>query len=398
MGQLDPVINNPWVRAAALVAAIVLLVMLAILLKPVLVPLFFAFLVAYLLDPVVDIFERRKISRGVTISLLAVTGIVLALAIPLLFIPSLIQQAEQVMVSVESDEAQRGTWASWANGIAERLPLEYLLEATGCVEDEEVVENELGLLTECLAAKIREQAILFIESHGLALASAGRDAGRSVAQILSSIGNSIVQVLLFIANFALFAFVAAYLLRDYDRIIAASKELLPYRHRPRVVEMMKKIDFQLRSFLRGQFVVMLCLGLMYAIGLSIAQVPFALLIALFGAFASFVPYLGLILTIGPAVLLCLQVHGVDWHVFAVLATFGLAQFLEGTVLTPRIVGEQVGLGPVWVILAVLVFGNWLGFLGLLLAVPIAAVLKVLITEGLHLYRNSSYYRGGSSLS
>ncbi|MEX2015934.1 MAG: AI-2E family transporter [Candidatus Hydrogenedentales bacterium] len=397
MGQLDPVFKNPWVRAAALVAAIVLVVILAILLKPVLVPLFFAFLVAYVLDPVVDIFERRKIPRGITISMLAITGIVAALAIPLLFVPSLIQQAEQVMVSVEADDEGRGTWSRWAHGVAERLPLEYLLEATGCVEDDEPVDNELGLLTECFAAKIREQAILFIKSHGLALATAGRDAGRNAAQILSSIGNSVLQVLLFIANFALFAFVAAYLLRDYDRITAASGELIPYRHRPRVTETMKKIDFQLRSFLRGQFVVMICLGLMYAIGLSIAQVPFALLIALFGAFASFVPYLGLILTIGPAVLLCLQVHGVDWHVVAVLATFGLAQFLEGTVLTPRIVGEQVGLGPVWVILAVLVFGSWLGFLGLLLAVPIAAVLKVLVVEGLATYRETDFYRGGGRL-
>ena len=131
---------------------------------------------------------------------------------------------------------------------------------------------------------------------------------------------------------------------------------------------------------------------MYGIGLFIAGVPFAWLLALFGAVASFVPYLGLVLTIIPAVVLCiLQYQVLDWHLGVVLATFVIAQLLEGTVLTPKIVGDQVGLGPVWVILAVLVFGNALGFLGLLMAVPIAASLKVLVVEGLDQYKASTLY-------
>ena len=89
----------------------------------------------------------------------------------------------------------------------------------------------------------------------------------------------------------------------------------------------------------------------------------------------------------------MQYAGLDWHLAVVLATFGIAQLLEGTLITPKVVGEQVGLGPVWVILAVLVFGNALGFLGLLLAVPIAATLKVLVIEGIDTYRGSTLFQG-----
>jgi len=131
---------------------------------------------------------------------------------------------------------------------------------------------------------------------------------------------------------------------------------------------------------------------MYAIGLLIAGTPLGLLIAMFGMVASFVPYLGVVLTAGPALVLTLLKYGqIDWHVAAVVLTFVVAQALEGNVLTPKIVGSQVGLNPVWVILAILVFGNVLGFMGLLLAVPIAASLKVLVIEAVQRYKRSRVF-------
>ena len=140
--------------------------------------------------------------------------------------------------------------------------------------------------------------------------------------------------------------------------------------------------------------VCLCLGVMYAVGLFASGVPFAILLAAFGALASFVPYLGIVLTILPATTLCVIEHGLSGHVIGVLATFVIAQMLEGTLITPKIVGEKVGLNPVWVILAILVFGNALGFLGLLLAVPIAASLKVLVVEAVSYYRDSPVFVSG----
>ena len=219
-----------------------------------------------------------------------------------------------------------------------------------------------------------------------------KTASTSALRMARAVGDMFLSTFLFVGNFVLFAFVAIYLLKDYDHIVAHGDSLVPHRYRLKVRDIMGRIDRQLRSFLRGQFMVCCCLGTMYAIGLSIAGAPFALLLALFGAIASFVPYLGLVLTIGPAVILTIFYYsGIDWHLAGVLITFAVAQFLEGNFLTPKIVGSQVGLGPVWVILAIMIFSSTLGFIGLLLAVPIAAVLKVLAEEGLRLYRDSEFY-------
>jgi predicted PurR-regulated permease PerM len=245
-----------------------------------------------------------------------------------------------------------------------------------------------------LAQRVRSGALAFLQSHGGQVASGAEAAGAGLAQFLTTVGRGAFGMLLFFGNLALFSFVAAYLLKDYDHIMAAARELVPLGYRDKVFEVSAKIDGQLRSFLRGQMMVCVALGVMYFIGFRLSGVPFAFLIAVFGGVASFVPYLGLALTIGPAVLLCIVQHGgIDLHLLGVVMTFVIAQMLEGTVLTPRIVGDQVGLGPVWVILAVLVFGNALGFLGLLLAVPIAASLKVLIGEALAYYRASGLFTG-----
>ncbi|MBI2435362.1 MAG: AI-2E family transporter [Candidatus Hydrogenedentes bacterium] len=248
---------------------------------------------------------------------------------------------------------------------------------------------------------IRNNAANYLRAHKELLANAGKWAGASLADIMRTLGNTVVGVLLFLGQFVLFAVVTVYLLKDYDHIVASAHALVPPRYRVKTAEIAAKIDLQLKSFLRGQFLVCCCLGTMYCIGFFISGVPFALTLGLFGGAASFVPFLGLALTILPSVLLTLVDHGLDWHIVGVAATFGIAQFLEGNVLTPRIVGSQVGLGPVWVILAVMVFGTLFGFPGLLMAVPSAAILKVLVTEALEYYRKSPVFEtappGGSGL-
>jgi len=243
---------------------------------------------------------------------------------------------------------------------------------------------------------VRDNAVEILRTLGPHVAAAGQKSTIGIAQFLSMVGRSTAGFVILLANFALFAFVAGYLLKDFDGLIAAAKDLVPLRYRTKTFDLVGKIDVQLRSFLRGQMLVCFCLGVMYAIGLLIAGTPFAVLIAVFGAVASFVPYLGIILTIGPALLLTLLQHRLDWRLAAVVATFVVAQTIEGTVLTPKIVGDKVGLNPVWVILAILVFGGALGFLGLLLAVPIAATLKVLVVEAIDYYKRSPAYGGGDS--
>ena len=442
--MLEPVLSNPWVRAVGVLLSIILFSIIVYLLSPVLVPLFFAFTVAYILDPVVDLLEARKMSRTRSIFWLGTVMLVALLAVPAILVPGIIGQAEELRARA-TDLPDTGT----ALELVRRLPLDRLVEnlgwapeaqetpASGELPDEASPQNEEGdeaspqneegdeasdesegpgappaevppaeeaadtphydpleVLVQGISDRIREPAVQFLRSNAFQLVSFGETAGMGLGQILSTLGSALLKAALSIGSFLLFAFVAAYLLRDYDLIVAAVRDLVPKQYAAKTSAIFSKIDSQLRAFLRGQLVVCMCLGSMYALGLFIAGVPFWALIGLFGALASFVPYLGLALTIGPAVGLCfVQYHGIDWHMGVVVATFVVAQILEGTVLTPKIVGDKVGLGPVWVILAVLVFGNALGFLGLLLAVPIAAALKVIVVELVAAYKASDFYGG-----
>lgn len=251
-----------------------------------------------------------------------------------------------------------------------------------------------ALLAEYIGKNMRNFTVEFVKTHASSLASFGQQASANLLEFFTSVGQGIVNALLFLANFALFAIVAGYLLKDFDPLKATASALIPPRYAPKILSILGKIDAQLRSFLRGQMTVCICLGAMYTVGFLICGVPFAILIGMFAIVASFIPFVGVATTAVLGILLTLLQYGIDWHLLGVLVVIGIAQFLEGNVLTPKIVGEQVGLNPVWVILAIMVFGNFLGFLGLLLAVPIAAAMKVLVLEGVEYYKASPVFADG----
>lgn len=165
------------------------------------------------------------------------------------------------------------------------------------------------------------------------------------------------------------------------------------KYRPRTFSIMAQINQQLRGFVRGQLTVALCLAVIYSIGLgAIAKVPFGLYIGIFAGLGSFIPYMGPLMGFTAAIVMVLVKYGLGMQLAAVLLTFMVAQSTEEFVLKPLVIGGQVGLHPVWVMSAFLVFGHALGFLGVLLAVPIAAILKVLVAEAFDTYVNSPLYR------
>jgi len=397
--MFDVVLKNPWVRAIIALTSLVGVAFLAWLLRPILVPLFFAFIVAYVFDPLVDRLEKFKISRIVSIAILALIGIGLALAGPLLLLPSVITEADH-LIGVAQERMRPGPdGAVPAETLLNRLPLRGLVEALGLAPEGQADYDPVSVLVKEASERVRDGATNFLKDYGAQAAQFGKIGGTGVLGVFSSIGRAILGFVLSVGNIVLFAVVAGYLLRDFDGIIVTAKDLVPPRYRDRTFSIFSKIDGQLRSFMRGQALVCLALGVLYSIGLSLSGVPFAVALGIFGGAVSFVPYLGLILTILPASILCIVSHGgIDLHLAGVMATFVVAQMLEGTVITPKVVGEQVGLGPVWVILAVLVFGNALGFLGLLLAAPIAASLKVLVVEGVEYYRQSPVFAGETEAS
>lgn len=396
--MLQLVLRNPWVQAAGLVLAVAGVCAACYLLSPVLVPLFFAFLVAYALHPVVDFLEARRVPRSAVIGLLAAVAVLVLLSIPLFLVPNLIGEADELIGAATQEVAKQGEDAQnplsvWTDRFLEWLPLDELVRHMGWEEPD---LGPRAILAKRIGTYVRTNAAQLVQSYAIHAATAGQKTGVGLAQLVAAIGRSSMGLLTLLGKVAVFAVIAGYLLKDFDALAAGAKSLVPPGYRKKTFEILGKIDLQIRSFLRGQMAVCLCLGVMYAVGLLISGTPFAVVLAVFGAIAGFVPYLGVILTIGPALGLTLLQHGVAWNLVGVAATFIVAQSIEGMLLTPRIVGNKVGLNPVWVILAIMVFGNVLGFLGLLLAVPIAATLKVFVLEGLDYYKRSRFYTAGGS--
>ncbi len=391
--MFDPVLKNPWVRFTAALAGLLLAAFIVWLLLPVLTPVIFAFIVAYCFHPLVVFFERRRIPRMVTILSLLLAGLLAALLLPLMIVPGVIGEADRLIGA-----ARTGLGSGWAEDALDALPLREVVQYLGWAP--EGVENfdERAILAERLGEFVKGNAEQIIRSYGEAIAGAGRRAGVSAAQIVTSIGGWLLRMVGFLVDFSLFVFVAVYLMKDYERLVEGAASLVPPRHLAKTGEIMGKIDLQLRSFLRGQLIVCICLGLLYGLGYVLSGVPFGVVIAVVGGAASIVPYVGPTLTLVPAALMTVLYYGLDWHLGGVVLTFLAVQTLESYFLTPRIVGHQVGLNPVWVIVSILVFSSALGLLGMLIAVPVAAVLKVLVLEGLVYYRRSPAFLDGSGPS
>jgi predicted PurR-regulated permease PerM len=185
---------------------------------------------------------------------------------------------------------------------------------------------------------------------------------------------------------------AFYLLYDFDRMMAALADLVPVYWRPFVVDTAREVDGVLGQFIRGQLIVMLLLAVLYAIAYSIVGVRLGLVIGLVAGLFAFIPYVGGAVALGLALIMSL----VDWHgpmqLVWVLVAYGVVQALEGFVITPRVMGEKVGLSAVWVLFALMVGGEAFDFLGVLLALPTAAVIKIFAGRALAWYRRSEFYR------
>ena len=218
-----------------------------------------------------------------------------------------------------------------------------------------------------------------------------KSAGGMAQNLLVSATSSSLAVLGWLANLVLIPVVGFYLLRDWDRMVAWIRETLPRPWEPTVTRLARECDEVVGAFLRGQFLVMLALGLCYTTGLMLMGLELALLIGMLAGLASIVPYLGLVLGVGAASVAALLQFG-DWHpLIGVAAVFVSAQLLEGMYLTPKLVGDRIGLHPVAVIFAVMAGGQLFGFTGVLLGLPASAVIMVLLRHLHDRYRASAIY-------
>nr|WP_111298845.1 AI-2E family transporter [Paracoccus saliphilus] len=312
--------------------------------------------VAYLLDPVADRLERAGLSR--TMAVVAITFVVVLafVALVLLVLPVLIRQAYALIETAPQMIEQGRAF------VTARFP--------------DVIPQGAGL----------EQTLRDMQ------ATIGEQAGRVAGTVLGSV-RGVIGV---IALLVIVPVVAFYLLLDWDNMVEAVDRHLPREHAPTVRQLASEIDDALSGFVRGQAVVILILGTWYAFGLMLVGLPFGFFIGIMAAVLSFIPYVGVLIGGATAIGVSLfSFWGDPLWIGAVVAIFAIGQVVEGNYLQPKIVGGHVGLHPVWLLLALSVFGVLFGFVGLVMAVPMAAALGVLARFLIARYRDSPLYTGQS---
>lgn len=310
--------------------------------------------IAYLLDPVADRLEKLGLTRVLSVAVITVIGLFLFLILVLLVFPTLIQQ------SIALAEAAPALIDSLQATLTERFP--QLLDA----------DSTIRLQLDALGTKIQSQ-------------------GGTVINGLLSSAMGLINIIVLLVVVPVVAF---YLLLDWDNMVAKIDDMLPRDHAPIVRQLASQVHTTLASFIRGQGTVCLALGSYYAIALMIAGLNFGLVVGVVAGLISFIPYIGALVGGALAIGLALFQFWGDWVSIGIIAgIFVVGQFLEGNILTPKLVGQSVRLHPVWLIFALSVFGSLFGFVGMLVAVPMAAMIGVFARYGISQYRESLLYRG-----
>jgi len=327
------------------------------LLAPVLTPFLVSALLAYLGDPLVDRLEKHKISRtlGVVVVFFVMTLIVLILL--LVMIPMMEKQISVMIVKIPQ------AIDNFQNIVLPKIA------------------QFAGFETPTLDTSAFKRAIM---GNWQSLSGA-------MGGMFGKLTQSGLKVINWLAFLVLIPVVTFYLLRDWDLMIARIHDLLPRRIEPTVTSLAKECNGVLAEFFRGQVSLMIVLAIIYTIGLMIVGLDVAFLIGMLAGLVSFVPYLGFIVGIVVASIAAVMQFNDVIHIVYVAIVFGIGQALEGMVLSPLLVGDRIGLHPVAVIFAVMAGGQLFGFFGVLLALPVAAIIVVILRHWHELYKESDFY-------
>lgn len=314
--------------------------------------------IAYFLDPLADRLEKLGLSRAASTAIIALVAVLAFVILSLAIVPMLVRQLSQ-LVALAPDLLR-----SLQAFLVERFP--NLLQNS-------VVNDTLNSLGDA------------IKSRG----------GELAATLLSS-AMTVVNVVIYIVVVPVVAF---YMLLDWDRMVAKIDGWLPRDHVTTIRQIARDIDRVLSGFVRGQVTVCLVLGTFYAVALMAAGLDFGLLVGSVAGALTFIPYIGAIIGGTLAIGLALFQFWGEWlNIGIVAGIFALGQFLEGNFVTPKLVGNSVGLHPLWLIFALSAFGTLFGFVGMLVAVPVAAVIGVVARFFIDQYLHGALYRGLSAQS
>lgn len=310
--------------------------------------------IAYFLDPLADRLERLGLGRVAATSVIGLVMLLVALLLVLAVIPAMVRQF------IELAEA--------APEIFRRLQA-FLLTTFPSLSDE--------------TSTIRQTIVSIGETI--------RSKGGELANTLIGSALGVINAVVFVVVVPVVSF---YLLLDWDRMVARIDALLPRDHAPTIRHLAREINTVLANFVRGQLSVCLVLGTFYSVALILAGLQFGLIVGVIAGAITFIPYVGALVGGVLAIGLALFQFWGDWVSIGIVAgIFAAGQFLEGNVITPKLVGESVGLHPVWLLFALSAFGSLFGFVGMLIAVPVAAAIGVLARFAVTHYTDSRLYRG-----
>ena len=310
--------------------------------------------IAYFLDPVADRIEALGCSRAVATAIITISALLVFVILALLVIPTLVSQTAQLI--------------STAPDMASHLQLILTDRFPDLGDANSTVRRSLSSIADT------------IQSRG----------GEVLNTILSSFSGVVNALVLFV----IVPVVAFYMLYDWDNMVAKVDNLLPRDHAPTIRKLASEVDATMAGFIRGQGTVCLILGTYYAIALMAVGLNFGLVVGFVAGALTFIPYVGALVGGVLALGLALFQFWGDWlWIVLVWAIFQSGQFVEGNILTPRLVGSSVGLHPVWLIFALSAFGAMFGFVGLLVAVPVAASIGVVTRFAISKYKSSLLYKG-----
>ena len=310
--------------------------------------------VAYFLDPVADRLEKMGCSRALSVTIITLVALMIFVVMALLVVPTLVEQAIALF--------------NVAPQLAKDLQAFMATKFPSMMDADSTIHKTLLSVGET----IRERG----------------------GQLFESLLTSAASLLNVVMLFVIVPVVAFYLLYDWDNMVSKIDELLPRDHASVIRQLARDIDDTLASFIRGMGTVCVILGTYYAIALMLVGLQFGLVVGALAGLVTFIPYVGAILGGALAIGLALFQFWGEWVSIGLVAgIFVLGQVIEGNVLTPKLVGSSVGLHPVWLIFALSVFGTLFGFVGMLVAVPLAAAIGVLARFAIGQYKDSRLYRG-----
>ena len=346
-----------WVAAAAL------FLLLMWVLNDILLPFVVGMVVAYFLDPVVVRLQRARMSRTMATTLVTIVAVLVAVGVVMAILPPLFGQIQSLITKAP----------------------EYFVKALGRIQPLlEPLRGRLGL---------DPPSLHDLQSEATQWAGKGLEVAGGIAGALAERGVAIINLLglLFITPVVTF-----YMLRDWEKLVAAIDNSLPLEHADTIRKLTAESNAAIAGFVRGQALVCLALGTFYGIGLTLVGLQFGLVIGLVAGAISFIPFVGTFVGGVMALGMALAQFPPEWiGVVKVAAVFVVGQMLEGNFLSPKLVGDRVGLHPVWIMFALLAGGSLFGFTGVLIAVPVAAVLGVVVRHFIARYRESALYRGGA---